>query len=74
MHPLPYSVLMTGLSIHTGNKLDQEEYFQILESAFSLFSPAKHEVFMLLKDDNYSRWNKTEAFDAFIAEMDPYVM
>lgn len=28
---------------------------------------------MLLKDDNYARWNKMESFQEFIQSMKPYI-
>jgi hypothetical protein len=51
-----------------------EFYNEALQLVPSLFFQAKHEVFMLLKDDNYARWNKMESFEQFIAEMKPYLM
>lgn len=57
-----------------GGKIDLSEYFDLLDLAFTLFSPAKHEVFVLLKDDNFARWNKTASFEAFVHSMNPYDM
>lgn len=57
-----------------GHKIQAQQYFDLLDRAFSLFSPAKHEVFVLLNADNYHRWNKTPDFEAFIASMNPYEM
>jgi hypothetical protein len=50
-----------------------EFYNEALQTVPSLFFQAKHEVFMLLKDDNYARWNKMESFEQFIAAMKPYL-
>jgi hypothetical protein len=65
-HPLPLSPL-------TEETFSPEFYNEALQAVPSLFFQAKHEVFMLLKDDNYARWNKMESFEQFIAAMKPYL-
>lgn len=60
-------------SVSDGGILSIAVYQELMQTAFSLFSRAKHEVFMLLKDDNFARWNKSVTFISFIQEMKPYV-
>lgn len=62
-----------SLTISLEDSIALSFYNEVLQTVPALFSQAKHEVFMLLKDDNYARWNKMESFQQFINEMKPYV-
>lgn len=45
------------------------EYKEVLISYRTVFQKAKHEVFVLIRDDNYARWRKTMAFSSFFREI-----
>ncbi len=49
-----------------------ELYKEILSGYRGLFQKAKHEVFVLIRDDNYSRWRRTDSFKHFFDEMKTY--
>lgn len=56
-----------------GTAIPLTEYHKLLHRGNKLFSRPKHEVFMLLKDDNYARFNKTKEFEDYIHKMRPYM-
>lgn len=56
-----------------GITIPLNEYHQLLHRGNKIFSRPKHEVFMLLKDDNFARFNKTKEFEDYILKMKPYV-
>jgi hypothetical protein len=64
--------LKKGIERETGSNVSLSEYHSLLHATSVVFSRAKHEVFMLLKDDNYARYNKTQEFENFISNMKPY--
>jgi hypothetical protein len=49
-----------------------EDYREVILGYRSIFQKAKHEVFVLIKDDNYARWRKTMTFSTFFKEIHIY--
>jgi hypothetical protein len=56
-----------------GMPVSVAEYQAVLQLISQLFSRPKHEVYLVLRDDSFARYNKTRAFDDFITKMRPYV-
>jgi hypothetical protein len=48
------------------------EYHAVLRNISELFSRPKHEIYLLLRDDCYPRFNKTIEFEDYILRMRPY--
>jgi hypothetical protein len=57
-----------------GVLISMAEYQTVLQLIAQLFTRPKHEVYLVLRDDSFARYNKTRGFDEFIVKMRPYLM